>query len=583
MNWFQNITTQAKIIFGFGLMLVIMMIIVGMAYRSIEIVSTSQQELLKNDFLPSIKLIELQSDVNRARVHMLELMMAGDDVHQQEVDGDLRACIAEIDKEMDILAVSSDSNSEFIALFQQLLQVRKAYKKTREDQLTLIYAGKAEMARQMGMGKQQERYLEIRRLIIDLGQMKMAQALQRLDRAKEHSQKTLLLFVGAGIVAILLSVAMAIVLKRVIANPLQEITELAQLVACGETDVNAPISVRRDEVGILIQSFRSLVETMSGYAEATRRIASGDLSTTVVPKSERDVMGNALADMVISLREITKEMVEGVGVLAASSSEIMASASQVTSGAAETAAAVSQTTSTVEEVKQTAIVSNKKARGVSDSAQKAVQVAKGGRNAVNESITGMNLIQDQVEAIAESIVRLSEQSQAIGEIIASVNDLAEQSNLLAVNAAIEAAKAGEHGKWFAVVAQEVKNLAAQSKEATAQVRAILNDIQKATNAAVMATEQGNKAVATGVSQTQEAGDVIRQIGESIDISAQAALQIAASSQQQLTGMDQVTMAMESIKQASEQNVTGMRQVESTAQGLHDLGQKLKNLVARFRV
>jgi methyl-accepting chemotaxis protein len=106
------------------------------------------------------------------------------------------------------------------------------------------------------------------------------------------------------------------------------------------------------------------------------------------------------------------------------------------------------------------------------------------------SIEGMKKIQTQMESIAESVVKLSEQSQAIGEIIASVNDLAEQSNLLAVNAAIEAAKAGEQGKGFAVVAQEVKSLAEQSKQATSQVRTIFNDIQKATTAAVLATEQG---------------------------------------------------------------------------------------------
>ncbi len=113
----------------------------------------------------------------------------------------------------------------------------------------------------------------------------------------------------------------------------------------------------------------------------------------------------------------------------------------------------------------------------------------------------MKRIQTHMDSIAASIVRLSDQSQAIGEIIASVNDLAEQSNLLAVNAAIEAAKAGEQGKGFAVVAQEVRSLAEQSKQATAQVRNILGDIQKATSAAVMATEQGSKAVEAGVKQS----------------------------------------------------------------------------------
>jgi methyl-accepting chemotaxis protein len=277
-------------------------------------------------------------------------------------------------------------------------------------------------------------------------------------------------------------------------------------------------------------------------------------------------------------RTIVLQLRESIAQLSSSSSEILATTTQVAAGAAETASAVSETTATVEEVKQAAGVSSQKAKHVSESAQKVSQISQAGRRSVEGTIAGMQHIQEQMEAIAESIVRLSEQSQMIGEIIAAVNDLAEQSNLLAVNAAIEAARAGEQGKGFAVVAQEVKSMAEQSKQATAQVRTILGDIQKATSAAVMATEQGNKAVEAGLKQSGEAGDSIRQLAESVNEAAQAATQIAASSQQQMVGMDQVALAMESIKQASMQNVSGTRQAETAAHSLHELGQKLGSMI-----
>lgn len=277
-------------------------------------------------------------------------------------------------------------------------------------------------------------------------------------------------------------------------------------------------------------------------------------------------------------RTITRQLRESVAQLSASSSEILATTTQVASGAAETAASVSETTATVEEVKQTAQLASQKALSVSDSAQKASQISQSGRKSVEAAMQGMNHIQEQMESIAESIVRLSEQSQAIGEIIATVNDLAEQSNLLAVNAAIEAAKAGEQGKGFAVVAQEVKSLAEQSKQATAQVRTILGDIQKATSTAVLATEQGNKAVQAGVKQTSETDKAIGLLADSVAEAVQAAAQIAASSQQQMVGMDQVAQAMENIKQASMQNVSGTKQVETAAQNLHALGQKLSEMI-----
>jgi methyl-accepting chemotaxis protein len=323
-----------------------------------------------------------------------------------------------------------------------------------------------------------------------------------------------------------------------------------------------------------------------GLAGAAERIGEGDLTTKVPEHRRQDEIGMLLRSfhlMVGNTRELTGEIQESTNVLASSASEILAATTQVAAGAAETATAVSETTTTVEEVKQTAQVSSQKARLLSENAQKAAQVAQSGRQAVEGSIEGMERIQEQMGSIAEMVVKLSEQSQAIGEIVATVTDLAEQSNLLAVNAAIEAARAGEQGKGFAVVAQEVKSLADQSKQATTQVRTILNDIQKAISGAVMATEQGSKTVDSGVRQSTDAGEAIRVLAETIDTAAEAAMQIAASSQQQSVGMDQVAAAMENIKTASAQNVAGTKQAELAARGLHEVGQKLNQLVQRYKV
>lgn len=317
-----------------------------------------------------------------------------------------------------------------------------------------------------------------------------------------------------------------------------------------------------------------------GRADVSRTLSR---STLVLTAASLLALISGLAIGILLTRSVTRQLREAITQLSSSAAEILAMTMQVAAGAAETATAVSETTTTVEEVKQTAQVASQKARYVSETAQKASQSSQTGRRSVEGAIEGMGRIREQTESIAESIVRLSEQSQAIGEIIATVSDLAEQSNLLAVNASIEAAKAGEHGKGFAVVAQEVRSLAEQSKQATVQVRGILSDIQKAMGAAVMATEQGSKAVEAGVAQSTEAGESIRVLAESIVEAAQASMQIAASSQQQLVGMDQVALAMENIKQASTQNVASTKQAETAAKGLHELGQKLKQLLERRQV
>jgi PAS domain S-box-containing protein len=282
------------------------------------------------------------------------------------------------------------------------------------------------------------------------------------------------------------------------------------------------------------------------------------------------------------LTKILKEVQETTTVLSSSASEILAATMQLSAGATETATAVSETTTTVEEVKQTTLVTSQKARYVSDNAEKAMQAAKIGREAVGDTVASVNHIQEQIESIAETIVKLSEQGHTIGEIAATVTDIAEQVNLLSVNAAIEAAKAGEQGKGFTVVAQEIKSLAEQSKQATAQVRTILNDIQRGISAAVMVTEQGSKAADAGVKQAAESGQSIKILADSVSEAAQAAAQIAASSQQQTAGMDQVVSAMESINKASAESASSSKQVESSARDLSNLSRKLQDLVASFK-
>jgi methyl-accepting chemotaxis protein len=320
---------------------------------------------------------------------------------------------------------------------------------------------------------------------------------------------------------------------------------------------------------------------------AANKIASGDLtidfSTTEKREDELGVLIQAFSKMTENLRRSTADISEAINMLSSSASEILAATTQVASGSAETATAISETTTTVEEVRQAAQLSSQKAGRVSENAQQVAQVTQAGQKAVDETINGMREIQIQMEAVANTIVRLSEQSQQIGGIIASVTDVADQSNLLAVNASIEAAKAGEQGKGFAVVAQEIKDLAQQSKQATIQVRNILNDIQKATSAAVMATEQTSKAVENGVRQSAQTGESIKKLAESSSKAVEAATQIVASSQQQVVGMDQIGLAMNNINQAGTENAASMVQAEKAAKGLNELGQKLKLLVEQYKI
>jgi len=366
-------------------------------------------------------------------------------------------------------------------------------------------------------------------------------------------------------------------------RPLINLVGAAQKIADGDMSVEVTSGMRQDEIGSLAEAFIIMIQSLREKAQVAEKIAASDLTVKVQPLSDADTLGNAFAMMVEKLRSQIQQIIEGINVLAAAGSEIMASVSQLTSGAAETATAVSETTTTVEEVKQTAELTSQKAQHVSELGQKSVEISRTGLKSIEDVVSGMNRIREQMESIADMVIRLSEQSQAIGEIIATVNDIAEQSNLLAVNASIEAAKAGEQGKGFAVVAQEIRSLAAQSKQATTQVRNILFDVQKAIGSAVMATEQGNKSVEEGVKLSTEASESIDILAESVTEATNAAIQIAASSQQQLIGMDQVVSAMENIREASLQVASSTKQTEKAAHDLHDLGKRLQEIVKLYKV
>jgi len=425
-----------------------------------------------------------------------------------------------------------------------VLQVFEEWKRIKDQAVAALGANKPDTAAQLIRTLDVNQYVAFEKEmghILDFADNKATEFMKDARTAAKDSYALLLMAVMASIALALL---IGFILTRSITMPLNLAVGVAERVAAGDLTVTVPASGGRDELATLLGTFRKMVE---------------------------------------NLRRQTLAIQEGVNVLAAASGEIMASTTQVASAASETASAVNETTVTVEEVKQTSQLASQKVRLVADGAQRSLQVSQQGKKSVDDAIQGMNRIREQMETIAESIVSLSEQGQAIGEIIATVNDLAEQSNLLAVNAAIEAAKAGEHGKGFAVVAHEVRSLAVQSKEATAQVRMILNDIQKATNAAVMATEQGSKAVEAGERQSGEAGEAISMLADNIAEAANASTQIAASSHQQMVGMEQVAQAMENIKEASTLSVTSTRQAEQSAQGLHELGQKLKGLVEQFKL
>ncbi len=329
----------------------------------------------------------------------------------------------------------------------------------------------------------------------------------------------------------------------------------------------------------------AVIDPLNDAANYVDQMARGEIPAAITKQyqGDFDTLKNNLNSLSASLRAMLGNMQEAANNLASASAEILAATTQQASGASEQSAAITQTTTTVDEVKTISEQAIVRAQEVADSSQRTVQVSRAGRHSVEETINSMAQIKERVEGIAENIIALSEQTQQIGEITAAVNDIASQSNMLALNASVEAARAGEHGKGFAVVAVEVRNLAEQSKQATAQVRAILTDIQNAINASVMVTEEGAKVVDEGVGRAAEAREAIEQLSSVIAESAQIAAQVVAGGQQQASGVEQIALAMQNINQAMVQSMASTRQAEKSAKDLNALAVTLTETVKTYKV
>ena len=337
---------------------------------------------------------------------------------------------------------------------------------------------------------------------------------------------------------------MALILAGSIAGPVRSMARHAAQVSAGDLTAEFPKLRRSDEIGALAKSFRR---------------------------------------MVANLREQAKQVRESVGVLSSSVIEISGTVSQLATGTSKTASAVTETTSTVSEVKEAANASNSMAQSVSTTSRQAVQVSESGAKATEETIERMNLIKEQMKSIGDTVVMLNEQGAEVDQIIEAVQDLADQSNLLAVNASIEAARAGEQGRGFAVVAHEIKSLADQSKQATDQVRTILQDTREWISAVVLATEEGMKAVDAGVEQSALAGKSIAALNSSVLQSSEAAGVIETTSNQQAAAVEQVSEAMKRIEQAMTENMRSTTQLESAAEKLRSLGHHLEESLSIYKV
>ncbi len=348
---------------------------------------------------------------------------------------------------------------------------------------------------------------------------------------------------GAGLVAIIVALAFGLVLTLTVTRPVERFRRRLVRLAGGDLVTILEVG-NRDQFGELAGTFNQSINRLGGVVE--------------------QVQSQALR-------------------VSSAAAQIAAASSHSAMISAEQAGAVAEATVTIEELSHTAIQIADAATLVANAAEQALSSASDGQSTVRESIVGINKLKNQVSNITDRILALSERSQRVGHIIDQVASIADQTHLLALNAAIESAAAGENGKRFAVVAASVKQLAERSRQATKDVQAVLSEIQAATNASVMATEQGLKEAERGVTLAHLTGDANENIIQMVERTVQLASAISLATQQQRSASEQVVASMRQLATVIQDGATSAKQSSSLATALDKIALELRRLASQFKV
>jgi methyl-accepting chemotaxis protein len=320
-------------------------------------------------------------------------------------------------------------------------------------------------------------------------------------------------------------------------------------------------------------------------ASALEKIATGDLTVRITStyKGDHQIIKNSINTVAQSLVDTITQVTESVQATASASNEISSSSEEMAAGAQEQSSQTSEVAGAVEEMTKTILESTKNSSMAAEAAKNAGAIAKEGGKVVVETIEGMNRIAEVVSKSAATVQELGKSSDQIGEIVQVIDDIADQTNLLALNAAIEAARAGEQGRGFAVVADEVRKLAERTTKATKEIAMMIKQIQKDTSGAVASMEEGTKEVEKGKHLADKAGESLKLIIQGAEQVVDVITQVAAASEEQSSASERISKNVESISNVTHESAAGIQQIARASEDLNILTVNLQNLVSKFKL
>lgn len=333
------------------------------------------------------------------------------------------------------------------------------------------------------------------------------------------------------------------------------------------------------------ETLDSVINPINESGKVLQEISSGDLRSRMVGEYKGDFLKikTSINELAESFNSALVNVSQAVEATASASAQISASSEEMAAGAQEQSSQASEVAVAVEQMTKTIFETSQNSTQATEASKNAGRFAKEGGNVVAETIRGMEIISEVVNHSAKTVHDLGKSSDQIGEIVQVINDIADQTNLLALNAAIEAARAGEQGRGFAVVADEVRKLAERTTTATKEIAVMIKQIQKDTNEAVNSMQKGTSEVERGKVLAEKAGKSLEEIISGTQIVEDIINQVAAASEEQSATSDQISKNITSISNVTQESASGIEQIAKASEDLNHLTINLQELITQFKL